>query len=403
MFWWRWHARYAPRGFEVRVFYVCYFIVVGVSTPFFPAYLRRIGLSGQSVSAILAVAPALQLGVPLAWGWLADRTRRPDWVLRVLCVGACAASVPVVFVRSMPTLFFLYLAQQIFAGSITGMADALAVEKSRLGDVDYGRLRLWGSISFVATSLTAGLLIDWRAVPTGDVLVPGMVSIGFALSLLAAARLRGRAACNAPRLGDVRALLGESRFRFLLVVAGLHWLALVPFHGFFGILLQDRGVPATTTGHAFMVGAVAEIAVFVVFARLRRRFTLSALLAASFVASALRWMLIAYTRSVPVVMVTQVLHALTFGLFWATSMAWIAECVSPRLRATGQMMFSTTLGLGAVAGLLSAGALYDAAGGAGLAFGVAGILEIVPFALVLGYWKRRRSPAPTMEVAVEPD
>lgn len=375
----------------LKIFYVCYFVVVGVSTPFFAPYLRRLGLSGQATSTILAVAPALQLGVPLVWGWLADRSRRSALVLRALCLGACLASVPIVFTRSMPALLLLYALQQVFAGSITALADAVAVEMAKAHQRDYTSVRLWGSLSFIATCLATGAIIDARAVPNGDVLVPVLISVGFALSFVAALAIRGNATWQAPRASDIRQLLDDRRFRFLLLVAGLHWLGLSPFHGFFGVLLQDRGLPASTTGHAFMAGAFAEIALFLGYAKLRARFSLNALLTASFSVTALHWFIVAYTRSALLIVSTQVLHAMTFGMFWATSMAWMGECVPSKLRATGQVLFSTTLGLGAMLGLLSVGALYDATGGAGTAFLVAGGLEVVPIALVLLYAHRWKS------------
>jgi len=46
------------------------------------------------------------------------------------------------------------------------------------------------------------------------------------------------------------------------------------------------------------------------------------------------------------------------------------------------------LGLGAIAGFPLAGALYDATGGASMAFGAAGLLELVPLGFVLLYRKR---------------
>ena len=374
----------------LKLFYVCYFVVIGVSTPFFAAYLRRLGLSGQAVSAILSVAPALQLGVPLLWGWLADRSRRPDLVLRVLCLGAFLASVPILFTRSMPSLLLMYVAQQFFAGSITALADSIAVEKARGLQRDYTGIRLWGSLSFIATCFATGGILDARAVKNGDVLVPALVTVGFGLSFLAALGLRGHANREAPRLRDVGQLVRDGRFRFLLLIAGLHWLGLTPFHGFFGVLLQDRGLPATTTSQAFMVGAFAEIVVFVSYAKLRSCFSLDSLFAASFSVTALHWFVVAYTRSALLIVSTQVLHAMTFGMFWATCMAWIGDCIPSKLRATGQVLFSTTLGVGAMVGLLSVGALYDATGGAGASFFLAGVLELIPIAIVLGYWKRRR-------------
>jgi len=376
-----------PPAPMLELFYVCYFVVIGVSTPFFGPYLRQLGLSGQSTSAILSVAPMLQIGVPLAWGWLSDRSRRPNWVLRGLCLGACLASIPVIFVRTMPALLCLYLAQQVFAGSIGALADSVAVETARVRRFDYTRIRFWGSLSFIATCLAAGKLLDRRAVVGGDPLVPALVSIAFGLSFLTSLGLSDRATSEAPRLQDVRLLLADRRFRFLLVVAGLHWLGLSPFHGFFGILLQDRRFPATTTSYAFMVGSAAELLLFASYARLRARFELATLLAASFAVSAVHWWIVAYTQSAWLVVSTQALHALTFGLFWATCIAWIAECVPAPLRATGQVLFSTTLGLGALVGFPLVGALYDATGGAGVTFVAAGVVELVPLALVLLYRK----------------
>jgi len=379
----------------LEFFYVSYFVVIGASTPFFGPYLRNIGLSGQSASTLLAVAPMLQIGVPLVWGWLSDRTRQPNRVLQGLCLGACLASVPVIFVHSMPALLGLYFVQQIFAGSITALADSIAMETARIRGFDYTRIRLWGSFSFIATCLALGTLLDRRAVKGGDPLVPALISVAFGLSFLAGLGLSVHATWKAPRVRDVGRLLVDKRFRLLLIVAGLHSLGLLPFHGFFGILLQDRGFPATTTSHAFVLGSCSEILLFACYARLRARFDLASLLAASFAVSAAHWWIIAYTRSAFLIIATQALHALTFGMFWATSIAWIAECVPPPLRATGQVLFSTTLGLGALVGFPLVGALYDATGGATVAFIAAGIIELLPLVLILLYRRNALAEGPS--------
>jgi PPP family 3-phenylpropionic acid transporter len=324
----------------------------------------------------------LQMGVPLIWGWLADRTRRPDRVLQILCLGAMAASLPIVFVRTMPILLVFFVGQQFFMVSIMALADSLAVEKTRTG-AEYSRIRLWGSLSFVAMCVLLGRLLDMRGVRTGDVLVPTLVSVGLALSFFASLGLRGHGGQASPHLREVRQLLRDRRFRFLLVIGGVHWMCLVPYHGFFGILLQDRGLPARTTGYAFTVGVMAEIAVFLFYSWLRARIALIPMFVAAFAVTAVRWWLFAYVQSAWVIVATQVLHAMTFGIFWATSMAWIGACVPSKLRATGQVLFSTTMGVGSMVGLLVTGAIYDATGGAGSAFTLAGLVELVPLALVL--------------------
>ena len=82
-------------------------------------------------------------------------------------------------------------------------------------------------------------------------------------------------------------------------------------------------------------------------------------------------------------------------MFWATSIAWIAECVPPPLRATGQVLFSTTLGLGALVGFPLVGALYDATGGATVAFIAAGIIELLPLVLILLYRRNALAEGPS--------
>src|SRR5205814_1762338 len=171
------------RAVVLRLFYACYFAGVGASVPFFPPYLRSLGLSGRQISLLLAVAPLLHLGVPIAWGWIADRTRRPDLVLRLVCLTACLLMVPLVFVRSMPAMLLLYAGHQAFAVPIVGLTDAIALERVRHG-ADYGRIRVWGSLAFALSSLVLGWALDARGRSDGDPLVPTFIAGALALAFL---------------------------------------------------------------------------------------------------------------------------------------------------------------------------------------------------------------------------
>jgi PPP family 3-phenylpropionic acid transporter len=141
-----------------------------------------------------------------------------------------------------------------------------------------------------------------------------------------------------------------------------------------------------------VLGTAAEVAVFLLFTRLRARFPLTHLLAAAFAVSALRWWLLAHTHSAVLVVALQVGHGFTFGMFWASAMAWIAECVPSKLRATGQVLYTMVIGLGSMCALPLAGALYDATGSAGAAFTWAGVLDLLPLGLVLLSLRGRPAP-----------
>jgi PPP family 3-phenylpropionic acid transporter len=381
----------------LKLFYVCLFITSGVSVPFFPPYLRGLGLSGKQVSMMMSVAPVLHLGIPLGWGWLADRTRRPDLLLRIACAGAAGCILPLVGVRAVPAMVAIYAVHQFFAVPILGLADSLAIDRMRKTGEDYTRVRLWGSASFIVVCYAVSWVLDARH-RTGDPLVPILIGVGFASACIAAFGLRGEPGRPAPHLREVRALLGNRRFLFILVLAPLHWAALTPYHGFLGILALDRGFPSSTVGSAFFIAVLAEVAAFIAFPRLRRRFSLETLLAFMAAVSCLRWALIAgipFGRpSAGAFLLLQVLHAASFGLYWASAMAWLAEAVPTPLRATGQALFTAcTFGLGNLLGFAACGRLYDSTGSAEAAFLAAAGLELIPLTMAL-LARRTARPAP---------
>jgi MFS transporter, PPP family, 3-phenylpropionic acid transporter len=337
------------------------------------------------VALLLSVGPLFHLGVPLLWGWIADRTRRPALLLRIACAGAALALLPLAFVRSLPALVAVYAAHQLFGVTILGLLDSLALERTRSGGGAYTWLRLWGSASFLVTCWAAGAsLSHWRG-PQGNVLVPLLMAGGYALAALAALGIRGgEAKREPPHARDLKALLTNRRFLLLLPLAALHWATMAPYHGFLGLLALHRGWSPATISHAFMVGVVAEIAAFFAFPRLSRRVSLPALLVVAAAGTSARWLLVAHSQTPLAFVSLQLLHGLSFALFWGAAVAWLTEVVPPSLRATGQTVFTTaTFGIGNLIGYNGAGLLYDAQAGPTRAFTAAALLELVPLGLAL--------------------
>jgi PPP family 3-phenylpropionic acid transporter len=396
----------------LQLFYVCYFAAFGISIPFFPTYLCGLGLTGAQVATLLGVAPLFHLGVPLFWGWVADRTRRPDLLLRLACAGAALALLLVARARSFPALVGAYAVHQMFAVPCLGLMDSLALDRARATGSDYTRLRLWGSASFLLTCWLTGLALTARGTPGGDPLVPLLMAGGYALAAIAALRVRGEPGRQPPHLREVAALLSNRRFLFILVLAPLHWATLAPYHGFLGILALHRGFAPATISHAFVVSVIAEIAAFFYFPTLRRRLPLTVLLAVAAAATSLRWLLVVVTDSAPALIFLQTLHALSFGVFWGSAMAWVGESVPPQLWATGQALFTTAVfGLGNLLGYSAAGLLFQAgprgcgasstSAGPTPAFAAAAAFELVPLAMALWATFRRIRPTSSASDATE--
>src|SRR5438046_615985 len=78
-------------GPALGLYYLFVYGAIGVSLPFFPQYLKSLGLTGTEVGLLLAAGPALALVAPPFWGQLADRSGRPGLVLAFVTAAAGGA------------------------------------------------------------------------------------------------------------------------------------------------------------------------------------------------------------------------------------------------------------------------------------------------------------------------
>jgi PPP family 3-phenylpropionic acid transporter len=254
----------------------------------------------------------------------------------------------------------------------------------------YARVRLFGSLGFVALAILAGRALALRGDRAGDPLVPVVVAacvLGYALVAQTVPAPPADADAGArPGPRDLYRLLADRRLLAFLGACALHWAACAPYHLFFGVLVRDRGLESTVAGLGMGAGVLAEIAVLVAFPRLERRASLRTLLATAFVGSAVRWLLVSRAESAEAIVLLQLMHGLTFGLFWATAMDAMAGLVPPRLRATGQALFSAIVfGAGNAFGYQLAGRAYDWYGSAAPLFAWAAALELVALAFAAAF------------------
>lgn len=381
---------------RLRLLYFLYYGNVGTYLPFFAVYLQGLGFSGEQIG-LIQMLPSFPLApiVAIAWATFADRRSTPQRALRLATGWVAFAVLLLPFARAPWQVGAVVVLMALGDRAVVPLADSVTIEwcRERPG-VSYARIRLFGSIGFVVLTLLVGRLLTLRGSRPADLLVPGVVVLCIIGYALVARRLPATARHGerpAPR--DMLAVLRDARLWLLLGPAGLHWAACAPYHLFFGVLVRDLGLPDDVTSAGMAIGVVAEIAALLAFPRLERRFPLRALLAVSFLGSALRWILVARASDPSALAALQALHGLTFGLFWGSAMKALADLVPASLRATGQAVFTGVVFGGANAiGYALSGIGYDRLGGARPLFAWAAAAELVSLAVLLGPLGRTRRP-----------
>jgi len=378
--------RLASAEIRLATYYFTYFAYAGALQPYFALYLESLGLGAAQIALVLAMPQVARIFAPAFWGWVADRAQCHRAIV-VLSAAALVVGYGVLFwVEQAPAIAAVMLALSVVSAGAMPIVDSLALSTLGAQSGRYGMVRLWGSVSFIVAVLLTGVWLD-RA-PRASLLVIVWL---LALAALAAACVlparapRAETSAGAGRLWTmlrqpgVLALLGAG---FCMVVAHS------ALYAFYSIHLAHAGYSKSAIGVLWTLGVVAEIAVFVTLPRLLRRFSLRALLLGSFLAAGLRFVVIGWAVDwVLLIAAAQLLHAATFGVYHAASVALIHRHFTGAHQARGQALYaSVSYGLGGVAGTLLAGWSW-AALGPGWTFTISSLAGLTGAALVA--WRVR--------------
>lgn len=333
----------------VASFYFVYFALVGVHIIFVPKILSQIGYDPMQIGIIFASAPLVRFVLPFLFlrGFRLDQR---TFFTALLLMGASAAGFHPALEHFWP-LLIVNILFGIGLALVLPYIEVIALET--IGKERYGRIRLFGSVGFIAVSL---LLVNYLSGP--------YVGIYFLIAAAVITLLFG--ALIGLRQRHVPASeCGEERCRFSVADHLMLWIGFFlmqvsfgPFYNFFTIYTTDHGVTLETTVWLWSFGVIAEIVMFYFQGPLLRG-NLLRLLQITAAITALRWLIVAlFPASVPMLYASQTLHAFSFALFHSSAIALLFHLYSAR-RLSQQFFFGISYGLGGFVGALGAGVLYQ--------------------------------------------
>jgi PPP family 3-phenylpropionic acid transporter len=351
---------------RLAAYYFAYFTYAGALVPYFALWLAAQQFTPAQIALVLAMPQVARVFAPALWGWLADEwgaryagARRAIVVFSACAVLAGFASLYAI--GSFAGIAAVMLAMSVLSAGALPLVEAIALSALGVSSGRYGPVRLWGSIGFILAVLGVGAWLDSHSPGTVlDIVV--LLAALTVIASLAVPAAGGAQLARAParlasvlRRPEVRALLGAG---FCMAVA--HGT----MYAFYSIHLEAEGYSKTLIGALWTLGVVAEVVLFLRLPQLLRRFSLRALLVASFACAVLRFLAIGWgAGSLALLAAAQLLHAATFGAYHSASVAAVHRMFAGTLEARGQALFSSlSYGLGGAVGTLLAGWTWQALG-----------------------------------------
>lgn len=357
-------------------FYFFYFALLGGTAPFLALYFDHLGFSPARIGELIAIPMLMRCLAPNLWGWLGDHTGQRLLIVRfgALCTLVCFAGI--FFSQSYAWLALIMATHAFFWHAVLPQFEVITLAHLREQAARYSQIRLWGSIGFIVAVVGLGLLFEWLnldAYPAALlVIMAGIVASSLwvpnAQPVLRPSTLESD--------GFLRQLRRPGILAFYVCV-GLMQLSNGPYYTFLTLHLEGVGYSRGAIGLFWALGVVAEILLFLVMARLLQRYSLRAVLLASFLITAVRWLLLgSLAQYLPVLLLAQCMHAATFGAFHAACIHFVQRSFADRQQGQAQALYVSLAGIGGALGALYAGYSWKSLGPA-WTFAIASLVALL--------------------------
>ncbi len=369
--------------------YALLMIGSGVQLPFLPLWLSVKGLLPSQLAFVLAGMMAVRAVANPLVSYLADRTQNRRLVTR-----ACAGLALLSYVMMSQQSGFVGIAtwallSAFFFAPVFPLIEAFSVDGSAAHKLDYGRLRLWASLSFLSGSLLSGYLLTF--LPSENAAY--LMVVGFAASFVSTLVLP-EDEVHKDHVETIeidgsmwRFFLGSS-FTVMIMAVAMGQSSHALLNGFSSIYYTSLNFSTFAIGLFWTFAVASEVLLFAFSNAVVKRIGVISLIMFGLGGGILRWTGMAITTNGYVFAALSVLHVVSFAMTHLGTMHFIRLSVPQRNRNTAQGLYSAVNGGVFMAAMTYAsGPLYEQLQGRAFLI-MAGASVVALLTAVLAVWMR---------------
>lgn len=354
-------------------YYFFLYAVLGLVSPYLGYWLSNTMDEGMKYA--MATFYSTMIFVPVLWGHAAFTPRagqlRPGQWLTFASLGAAVFSLGLTQISpDLPVLTacFLVLAFGLFFNALVALVESISYVLLD-SPADFSRIRVFGSIGFLVCSVALGGTIVFSHPWTFPYLLAAIMTVAWVQST----HYKRLILPSPPATpNQVPKSLPRSAMRLwaLWGVVAMTQAAFACYFTFFALRLRDLGFSGIMIGVLIGVASAAEIFMFLRLGPLVARYSARALIIFSTLLTVVRWVVLSLVTGPswwPVVVLAQMSQAFGFSVFHVSCMRVLRQN-SPTVHfgALRGISEAVGFGLGAAAGVLMAGTLWEGGRHAGV-------------------------------------
>src|SRR6056297_88763 len=342
-------------------FYNFIFYITMAAYAYFNIYFRDIGLSSFQIGVVNAVPRGLSLVILPLWGLITDYLQQNKKVLFIALSGTLGVILIFPAASSFWSLVIMMFLFAVFQNPIQPLSDSLLLDYLGEDASQYGKFRLWGSIGYMLTVSLIGYFLEQTA--SRNLFAVYAVFIFMSILLLKGLP-ESRRDIKIFNLSDFTKIFNNKKlFHFLLFVFILQ-TTMNANYVYFPLYIVDHGGGEFLLGLAMTLSSGSEIFAFFASEKIIEKLKMNRIVFLISLSFSIRWILLFLYPVKAVILASQLLHSLTFGLFYAVGVNYVSKISGEKFRATGQNIFSAVyLGISSISGSLIGGKIYEMYGG----------------------------------------
>ena len=338
---------------------------------------------------------ASKLIAPYLFGWLSDHLEKRLIIIQITMLLSVITFAGVLPYHS----YWWYVAVMAFFGFFWNASLPL-YESLTLSYLDgnshrYSHIRLWGSVGFILIVVSLSFFINQKTDHDYISFLPIIMLsllIANALSTLLVKDKIGHSIHNSTiKLSLI--LKSPIVIAFLLVCA-LQTMSHGTYYTFFSIYLEEHHYSRNMIGVFWALGVLAEVALFIVVHQFFARLGVCKLFVLALFLTSFRWLILAFwVDNLAILLISQLIHAASFGLFHATAIDLTHQFFPGKLHGRGQALYAgLSFGLGGAIGNWLSGHSWDSIGST-WSFLTSAIIALIGAIIALKYIRKEHLPA----------
>ena len=341
----------AHTKFSLLYFFI--YLGFGAFIPLLSLYLEQIGMNGTQIGTITSIGAFCGVISGPFWGYVSDRSHQHKGIfLMLLAVSAITAGM-LTATQHYGILVVIFFFHYIAVTPVNALMDGLTIHTS----LDFGRIRLWGSISFAVAALVTGFI----AQRTSLLLIFFMLIISFVLGFAILSNIRVNIRHSEPAsLNHLYRLVTDPRFVLFLSYNFLVNGTIAGNNNYFGLYFKSIGGNVALVGLAFFLFALSEAPFMSMVNRYIRTHGIYPFLVASPILGMIRWGIYSTTPTPALILGLFFMQGIFYAAFLVSTAEYIRRELPVNLRTTGMAVNAAVgFGLGGAFNNFISGYIYE--------------------------------------------